>query len=165
MKKSLVILVFSLMIALAGVLNVYATSNNTEDTYLSEEIQELCVKYGDEYGICPELLMAIIESESSGNPKAQNGHCKGLMQINEKYHTERMKTLGVTDIYGIDGNIHLGADYLAELFSENDDLYLVLMCYNMGPGKAQKLYEQGKYSRYALYVSERTEQLERVHGK
>lgn len=165
MKKTLVILGFSLMIALAGVLNVYAASSNTEDTYLSEEIQEACVKYGDEYGIFPELLMAIIERESSGNLEAQNGDCKGLMQINENYHADRMKRLGVMDIYSVDGNIHLGADYLAELFSENDDLYLVLMCYNMGPGKAQKLYEQEIYSRYALSVSARSEQLERIHGK
>lgn len=153
------------MIALAGVLNVYAASGNAGDTYLSEEIQEACVKYGDEYGICPELLMAIIEHESSGKPEAQNGDCKGLMQINENYHANRMERLGVTDIYSVDGNIHLGADYLAELFSENDDLYIVLMCYNMGPGKAKKLYNQGKYSRYALSVSERSEQLERIHGK
>jgi len=164
-KKSLVILGFSLMITLAGVLNVYAASGNTEDTYLSDEIQEACVKYGDEYGICPELLMAIIEHESSGNPEAQNGDCKGLMQINESYHSDRMESLEITDIYSVDGNIHLGADYLAELFEENDDLYLVLMCYNMGPGKAQTLYKQGKYSRYALAVSARSEQLERIHGK
>ena len=165
MKKSLVILGFSLMIALAGVLNVYAASGNTEDTYLSEDIQETCIKYGEEYGICPELLMAIIEHESSGNPEAQNGDCKGLMQINESYHSDRMESLEITDIYSVDGNIHLGADYLAELFSENDDLYLVLMCYNMGTGKAQELYELGKYSRYALSVSARSEQLERIHGK
>ena len=41
-------------------------------TYLSEEIQESCVKYGEEYGICPELLVAIIERESSGRPDAES---------------------------------------------------------------------------------------------
>lgn len=153
------------MIALAGALNVYAASGNTEDTYLSEEIQEACTKYGDEYGICPELLMAIIEHESSGNPDAQNGDCKGLMQINENYHADRMERIGITDICSVDGNIHLGADYLAELFSENEDLYLVLMTYNMGPNKAKKLFKQEIYSVYALSVSARSEQLERIHGK
>ena len=50
-------------------------------TYISEDAQEACVKYGEEYGICPELLMAMIERESSGRPDAESGGCKGLMQI------------------------------------------------------------------------------------
>lgn len=42
-------------------------------TYISEDAQEACVKYGEEYGICPELLMAIIERESAGQADAENG--------------------------------------------------------------------------------------------
>ena len=37
----------------------------SEDTYLSEEIQDACVEIGTDYGICPELLMAMIEKELS----------------------------------------------------------------------------------------------------
>ncbi len=166
MKNFLIILSLSLMISLAGTLNVYASDGEEiEESYLSEEIQKTCVKYGEEYGICPELLMAIIEQESSGNPDAQNEGCKGLMQINTKFHAVRMEELNVTDIYSIDGNIHVGTDYLAELFEEQGEACFALMSYNMGPTKAKEFWEQGIVSKYALAVSERSEQLERIHGK
>jgi len=48
------------------------------DTWITEEAQGACVKYGEEYGICPELLMAIIERESSGEQFADwPGDLKG----------------------------------------------------------------------------------------
>ena len=136
-----------------------------EDTFLTEEIQETCVKYGEEYGICPEILMAIIEKESRGNPDVENGSCKGLMQINISFQKDRMKILGVKDIFSIDGNIHVGTDYIAELISENDDLYYVLMCYNMGSAKAKKLYDQDIFSRYAVTVSSRAAEIEKAKGE
>ena len=136
-----------------------------EDTYLSEEIQEACIKNGEEYNICPELLMAIIEKESRGNPDVENGSCKGLMQINIIFQKERMKRLGVRDIFWIGGNIRVGADYRAEWISENDDVYYVLMAYNMGSAKAKKLYEQDIFSKYAVSVSNRAAEIERAKGK
>ena len=165
MKNFLIILSLSLMISLAGVLNVHAADNEQRETYLTEEIQDACIKYGEEYKICPELLMAIIERESRGVADAENKGCKGLMQINVRFHTERMERLGVTDIYSVDGNVHVGADYLAELFKEYGEIYLVLMAYNMGPEKAESLWKQEKISKYALAVAGRSEQLERIHGK
>ena len=134
-----------------------------EDTYLSEEIQEACIKHGEEYNICPELLMAIIEKESRGNPDVENGSCKGLMQINIIFQKERMKRLGVKDIFCIDGNIHVGADYLADLIAENDDVYYVLMAYNMGDYGARKAWKNGisntSYSRTVLNLYEEYEEV------
>lgn len=161
MKKIILILI-SLMIS--SVLVLCAKASNT-DTYLSWEMQKACIKHGEEYGICPELLMAIIEQESRGQPDAENEGCKGLMQINEKFHIDRMNRLGVTDIYSVDGNIRVGADYLLELFEEYGEIYLVLMVYNMGSERAEALWEQGKISKYALTVAERSAELERLHGK
>ena len=110
--------------------------------------------------------MAVIERESSGRATvvSEKG-CVGLMQVNPKYHTERMERLGVTDLMDIDGNIRVGADYLLELFEEHGDIYLVLMCYNMGERKAKELYEQGEYSKYAVSITERAAELEMLHGK
>lgn len=136
------------------------------DTYISAEIQAVCKKYGEEYAICPELLMAIIERESSGRSDVvSSAGCIGLMQINPKYHAERMERLGVTDLTDIDGNIHVGTDYLLELFKEHGDLYMVLMTYNMGEARARELCEQGKYSSYAVSIVERSAELEGLHGK
>lgn len=162
-KKRIFSVVVILFVLILMCLSASASDN---DTYLSEEIQNTCTKYGEEYGICPELLMAVIERESSGRADVvSSAGCVGLMQINPKYHTERMERLGVTDLTDIDGNIHVGTDYLMELFEEHGDLYMVLMTYNMGENRAEELYEQGKYSKYAVSISERSAELERVHGK
>ena len=158
--KSRILILIAIMLFIP-VIQVKAAEN----TYLSEEIQEACIKHGEEYNICPELLMAIIEKESRGNPDVENGSCKGLMQIDIIFQKDRMKRIGVKDIFSVDGNIHLGADYLAELIAENDDVYYVLMAYNMGYRKAISLYNNEQYTNYAVEICERSEELERIHGK
>ena len=130
-------------------------------SYIPLEAQEACVKYGEEYGICPELLMAMIEMESSGRPDAENGGCKGLMQISDRWHTDRMKRLGVTDIYDVEGNIHVGADYLSELFARYEDVGIVLMVYHGEKNAAQK----EELSDYADWILTRSAELERMNGK
>ena len=65
----------------------------------------------------------LLEARDFSRVRLHNGSCKGLMQINIIFQKDRMKRLGVKDIFSVDGNIHLGADYLAELISENDDVY------------------------------------------
>ena len=67
-----------------------------EDTWLSPEIQGYCEEIGEEYSICPELLEALIETESSGNPQATCGNCRGLMQVNPDIHKDRMKRFFVS---------------------------------------------------------------------
>ncbi len=134
------------------------------DTFIPQEYAVYCEEIGGAYGICPELLEAIMESESSGNPGAQNGNCKGLMQINLLYHRDRMERLGVSDIYNARGNILLAADYLAELFREYGDIGTVLMIYN-GSRDAVSRGERADYTDYALNIMKRSEQLERQHRK
>lgn len=130
-------------------------------TYISEDAQKACVKYGDEYGICSELLMAIIERESSGRPDAESGGCKGLMQISDRWHKDRMERLEVTDIYDVDGNIHVGADYLTELFEKYEDVGIVLMVYHGEKDAATKT----ELSDYADWILTRSAELERMNGK
>lgn len=108
--------------------------------------------------------MAIIEQESSGQADAVNGDCKGLMQIDEKWHGDRMERLGVTDLYDPYSNILVGVDYLAELAAEDDDLYTVLMIYS-GTADVVKRGETGDWSDYAKEVVARSAELERLHGK
>ena len=140
---------------------------SSEDTYISDEIQEVCEEIGDGWGICPELLEAIIEAESSGRQYAQNGSCKGLMQVNTANADviEYMSDQGYTDVYDIEANIDIGCWVLmqkAELY--DGDLYGALMAYN-GTSNVSARLESGDYTYYCTSVAERAEELERIHGK
>lgn len=134
------------------------------DTYISETAYDACIECGEEYGICPELIMAIIERESGGQADAENGRCCGLMQISVKWHYNRMERIGVTDLYEERGNIHVGTDYLAELFDKYGDAATVLMVYH-GEKNAVEKAENGEISSYAEGILERSAELERIHGK
>lgn len=141
-----------------------AAKDKSADTWISKTAQKACIDYGNEYFICPELLMAIIETESSGQPKAKNGTCTGLMQVSPRWHTNRMKRLGVKSLYDERGNVHVGTDYLAELIGEHGDVATALMVYH-GESDALSKAEQGIISDYAAKILERSAELERLHGK
>lgn len=129
------------------------------------EVQEACNKWGGEYNICPELLQAICYHESRYTADAENGSCVGIMQINEPVHADRIKRLGVTDIYDIDSNIHVGADLLAELFENySSDAGTVLGLYH-GEKYAIRKGKKGIYSNYTNEILEKAYDLERLHGK
>ena len=132
---------------------------------LPAEYLYYCEKSGQEYGICPELLQAVIEEESGGSPDAvgQAGET-GLMQIYPKYHRIRAEHLGVYNLFDPEGNILVGADYLAELFEMYQDTGTVLMVYN-GTEDAAERGRKGDYTEYAEKIMERAARLERQHGK
>lgn len=157
-------LVFAMSIFAFCFMAQYSFGAESADTFLSPEYVAYCEEIGSYYGICPELLEAIMESESSGRRTAQNGSCKGLMQVNVKYHQERMNKLGVTDVFDARGNIMTAADYLAELFAEYGDIGTVLMVYN-GSRDAISRGAEADYTEYAKKIIGRSEQLERVHQK
>lgn len=137
---------------------------DAEDTWIDERYQEYCQEVGGVYNICPELLVAMIEMESDGEAEISNSDGdSGLLQVNPRWHYDRMERLGVTDLYDPYSNILVAADYLAELFRQNDDLYLVLMKYNMKHRTVEEMYRQGVYSDYAVKVAERAWELERLH--
>lgn len=132
---------------------------------LQHEYMEYCEEIGEEYDICPELLMAIIEAESDGDADAVGRYGEaGLMQIYPRWHMDRAYELGVYNLFDAEGNIRVGADYLAELFKEYGDMGTVLMKYN-GTSDAVERGEKGEYTEYAKRIMERTEQLERQHKK
>lgn len=146
----------------AGTVKINAAGT---DTSLPELYQVHCKEIGRKYDICPELLEAVIEEESSGDPDAVGAAGEiGLMQVYPKYHLDRAERLGVSNLFSPKGNILVGADYLAELFREYEDMGTVLMIYN-GTADAVELGEKGEYTEYAKSIIKRTEQLERLHKK
>lgn len=138
-------------------------------TYVDDEtpieIQIYCNKYGEQYNICPELLEAICYRESRFDETVIDGtgSCIGLMQIKASCHRARMERLGVTDLHDIESNIHVGADYLAELFDEYEDVGVVLTVYH-GEKNIDKA-KRGKLSGYVTTILDKSRQLEVAHGK
>jgi hypothetical protein len=117
-------------------------------------VKEICSKYN----IDPYLIMSVIESESTYNPKCTTGNCLGLMQVSKTWHSDRARKLGVKDFYDPYGNILLGVDYISELLKTYKDPRLVLMLYNMDHKTAITMYRNGQVSTYARTVLARAEQ-------
>lgn len=133
-----------------------------DDEDIPDEVEKAAYRYGQEYDICPEFLEAIAyyESRYIADVEDASGTHIGLMQISTKWHKDRMKKLYVTDLKDADQNMHVAADYLAELFLENEDPAVVLMMYN-----GDQSWRQGKISSYANKVLKLSEELEIKHGK
>lgn len=132
-----------------------------------QAVVDAAEKYGKEYNIQPEFLEAIAWYESNYKPTVSNraGTCHGLMQISYSAHGDRMKKLGVTDIFNLDGNMHIAADYLAELFEEYEDPAIVLAIYN-GQSEAKiARIERGELSEYTINILTLSRELEVQHGK
>lgn len=137
------------------------------DTLVPDEYIPYVLDIAGQYNISPELILAIIETESGGEPDAiSSSGCIGLMQVKEKFATERMERLGVTDLYDPYSNILVGVDILSELAKRHYDVPLVLMAYNEGEysGVIEQA-ESGEYSNYAKKIMARAEELEEQAGK
>lgn len=139
-----------------------------EEQHISipNDVEYWCKVYGEEYGICPEVLEAICWTESNciAEISSPDGSCKGLMQIKPSSHSKRMARINAKDIYGVRDNIHTGADYLAELM-QTYDLSASLMAYNGDMGAIERYQRTGELSAYTNKVLTIAKDLERIHFK
>jgi len=121
---------------------------------------ELCREAGVDY----YMVLALIERESGYRYDAtgDSGNSKGLMQIYEKFHRERMEELDATELYNPYSNMRVGVDFLAEIqdsYSSSGE-HCVLMVYNMGTTGAKKLWAQGIYSTsYSRGILQRAQEI------
>lgn len=144
---------------------VPAQAKIKEDVVVPLEVIEIAEELGEQYNISAEFIEAICWTESRFQADAKGGSCIGIMQIFEKWHKDRMKRLGVTDLYDVRGNMTVAVDYLAELFEQYEDVVYVLDTYNGGADYAEKNCKNGVVTEYAKTIIELSESLERKHGK
>ena len=122
---------------------------------LDKELQNYIIKQAHANGIQPQIVMAMIERESDYNIACMGdgGESYGLMQIQPKWHSERMEKLGCTDLLDPYQNVTVGIDYLCELLSRYEgDVAKALVGYNQGQYK-------GTVTAYAKGVLARAEAL------
>ena len=117
---------------------LYENGYFRSDVPLDGETQALLHAACEEAGITYELALAVIRKETGfQNVMGDNGNSYGYMQIQPRWHKDRMERLGVTDLTDPYSNFRVGCDFLAELLSKYT-LEEALTAYNSGkPGKSE----------------------------
>lgn len=131
------------------------------DVPLSKDLQDYIFKVCKSYNVDPSIIIAMIWKESTYrvDVMGDNGNAYGLMQIQPRWHKERMKKLGVTDLLDPYQNVLVGIDYFAELYHKKDSYTWALMAYNGGPDYANRLTKSGKISSYASAILQKQKDL------
>ena len=124
-----------------------------EDIPLDAETQRLLWQACEETGVVYELALAVIWKETNfRNIRGDGGDSYGYMQVQPRWHSERMARYGVTDLMDPYGNFLVGCDYLAELAAKDRGIEWVLHGYNGGPSYANDMAKAEKTSQYAKDV-------------
>lgn len=125
------------------------------DVPLDAELQLHIISESIKAGIDPEIIFAMAYRESSYNPKSigDGGDSYGLLQIQPKWHSERMNKLGCTDLLDPYQNVIVGIDYLSEQLVRYDGhMGKALTAYNAG-------HYKGKVTSYAKTVMAMAEEM------
>jgi len=115
-----------------------------------EELFELCKTYSE--SVDPYVVFAVTKIESSGNPEADSGYARGLMQMSKIALKDVNNNYGTNyeynDLFKPEINLIAGSRYLSMLSSrlyKGDHLFhmqFVLLAYAWGIGNVKKwLYE------------------------
>lgn len=91
-------------------------------------------KYSSQYKVDPDLISALIYTESKGNPYCVSRQgALGLMQI----MPTTADFLGITNILDPEENIRAGVKYISWLTNHYDERY-ILWAWNAGPNMIEK---------------------------
>jgi soluble lytic murein transglycosylase-like protein len=137
------------------------TSNNSNNTIKTTsksnslydkvtEYENIINKAAEKYDVEPNLIKAIIATESGGNQTAvSKANAKGLMQLMDS----TAKDLGVTNSFNAYQNILGGTKYISEMLEKyQGNLDLALAAYNAGPGAVDKYDGIPPYDETQKYI-------------
>lgn len=111
------------------------------------------------YGLDSELLYAVMQQESAGDPNAvSHAGAKGLMQLIDSTATE----MGVADSFDPRENVLGGAKYLKQQLDRFGNVEEALAAYNAGPGAVTKYGGIPPYKETQNYVKKVTGHYERL---
>jgi Transglycosylase SLT domain len=108
--------------------------------------------------IPPQMLLAVIKAESSGNPNAvSSAGAQGLMQL----MPETARELGVKNPKDPEQNIAGGAKYIRQLLNKyNNDPEKAMAAYNWGMGNVDRKGVQGAPAETQNYLAQLKPQLQ-----
>ncbi len=104
------------------------------DVPLDTELQLYIIHTAEEKRIDPAIIMAMAFKESTYRVDAvgDGGNSYGLLQVQPKWHYERMQKLGCTDLLDPYQNVTVAVDYLCELLNRYGSMDKALTAYNRG---------------------------------
>lgn len=116
-------------------------------TVQAEEVKQkdYIEETAESYGISPILVKAIIEVESGGDANAigDGGNSLGLMQIQPRYHAQRLKE--GESLLDPKVNVRVGCEILSEIMAKYGTLDEALMVYNAGHDTGDRNYANRVY--------------------
>lgn len=140
----------------SGLQNVNSTSPGNMGALLAKlegmgVSKEFLQGLSEEYGVPLEMILAVIQQESGGNPNARSPvGAQGLMQL----MPATAAGLGVNNPMDPKQNIEGGVKYLAQQLKAFDgDPKLALAAYNAGPGNVQKYNGVPPFAETQKYVA------------
>lgn len=116
----------------------------------SPDIEAIITRCSAQNGLPPEVVRAVIQAESGGNPRSVSAvGARGLMQL----MPETAQSYGVRDSFDPEQNIAAGTRHLAGLLREfNGDLSRALAAYNAGSAAVRKYGGVPPYAETQQYV-------------
>jgi soluble lytic murein transglycosylase-like protein len=102
------------------------------DAHVAEKAAYAALQSSRETGLPATLILAVASVESSFKPLSDNGHDKGIMQVNPKWHPEKVAAIGgVSGLFDVALGIKTGARILKEYSdASNSDVVVALLRYN-----------------------------------
>ncbi|HWR50006.1 MAG TPA: lytic transglycosylase domain-containing protein [Bryobacteraceae bacterium] len=133
------------------------------DPIQSRHITPMVQRAASVTGLAPDLLSAVIATESAGRPCAVSPKgAQGLMQL----MPETAAMLGVKDPFEPVQNIDGGARYLSDLLERyGGDLPLALAAYNAGPGRVDAVRGLPPFRETVRYVDAVLARLESARSR
>lgn len=151
-KRLLAILVLALLVV-AGMFGIrWAVNAFYQNTY-PREYSEWVEGYAAEYGIDPNIVYAVIKTESDFVPNAtSNVGARGLMQIMETTYnwikTKLPEAEGTyADMYDPEENIRYGAFFLSYLYREFGSYETAVAAYHAGRTATANWLKDEQYSK------------------
>ena len=117
----------------------------------TKDISTLILKTASFYNVDPNLVMAIIQVESSFNSNALSPKgAQGLMQL----MPETALKYGANDAFNMEQNIDAGIHLISDLLEKYDgNIKLVLAAYNAGEGAVKKYNGIPPYRETIEYIN------------
>lgn len=126
------------------------SAGNFANPRMTSELEQKIALESKKNGIDPDLVKAVIQTESNFNSKAVSPKgAMGLMQL----MPPTAKMLGVEDPLDPMENIEGGTKFLGDMLNQFQDRKLALAAYNAGPGAVKKYKGVPPYAETKNYVS------------